>query len=267
MVPNLLLERVPSTRSTNEDLMDRWRNQSLTGPISRMADEQTKGKGRRGREWHAVPNLSLTFSIAYPFSKDHPQTFVQGLSLAVGCGVIQGLANYFTCDVKELYEQGIRLKWPNDILLHGRKLGGILIEGGRKQTNDPIWMIHGVGLNINPIPQTTAIEYATASLSELNFPNNALQAVDVWQSISLALLDTFATFDQQGLYPFISFWNTWNAHANQEIEILQEGAPPISGTCLGITQTGTLRVLSQNKEYAILHGDVSLRRSGSSNGN
>ena len=145
---NCILERVNQTESTNDDLMARWRAGELIDPVSRLARHQTKGKGRAGRAWFANPQSSLCFSLAYPFTQNSQA--LHGLSLACGLAVLQGIATSLRVPKEQLHDLGIGLKWPNDLLIHGKKLGGILIEGGKLASPSPTqktWMIIGVGLN------------------------------------------------------------------------------------------------------------------------
>jgi BirA family biotin operon repressor/biotin-[acetyl-CoA-carboxylase] ligase len=90
MTVNCILERVTETRSTNDDLLERWRAGELIDPVARIARKQTAGKGRAGRAWLANPDDSLCFSMAFPFSRSPAE--LTGLSLLVGIAVIEGIA-------------------------------------------------------------------------------------------------------------------------------------------------------------------------------
>mgnify|MGYP006159029963 CR=1 FL=1 len=131
---NCILERLAETESTNDDLMARWRAGALIDPVSRLAKHQTKGKGRAGRQWFTEPNSSLSFSLAYPFNQ--PQQFLYGLSLVCGLAAIQGISKSLGLDEMSLRQHGLSLKWPNDLLINERKLGGILIEGGKLSSSN-----------------------------------------------------------------------------------------------------------------------------------
>ena len=147
MTANCILERVAQTKSTNDDLLERWRAGELIDPVARIAHKQTAGKGRAGRTWLARPEDSICFSLAFPFKRK--PTELTGLSLLVGLAVISGITQ--ACDLTEaiLYQAGLRLKWPNDLLLNNTKLGGILIEGGQAKANDLTCMIIGIGMNLH----------------------------------------------------------------------------------------------------------------------
>ena len=146
MTANCILERVIETRSTNDDLLERWRAGELIDPVARIAHKQTAGKGRAGRSWLANPEDSLCFSLAFPFKRTPAE--LSGLSLLVGLAVISGIAQACELSESKLHELGLRLKWPNDLLLNNAKLAGILIEGGQAKAGDSTWMIIGVGINL-----------------------------------------------------------------------------------------------------------------------
>ena len=90
MTANCILERVAQTKSTNDDLLARWRSGELIDPVARIAHHQTAGKGRAGRSWLTRPNDSISFSLAYPFQRSPAE--LSGLSLLVGLAVISGIA-------------------------------------------------------------------------------------------------------------------------------------------------------------------------------
>ncbi len=134
-LPGFTVEVLASIDSTNSELMRRARTGWME-PVLLVAEEQTAGRGRVGKTWHSRPGQSLTFSLGLPMA---PADW-SGLSLAVGVSLADSL------------HPDIRLKWPNDLWLHGRKLGGILVETasavdtaahGQRRL-----VVIGVGLNV-----------------------------------------------------------------------------------------------------------------------
>ncbi|NPT44770.1 biotin--[acetyl-CoA-carboxylase] ligase, partial [Paraburkholderia sp. 1N] len=120
------IEIVEETGSTNADLMTRVKAlprkaDALPRPIVRVAYLQTAGRGRRGRPWYAEPGNALLFSVACVLPR--PLEGLAGLSLAVGVALVDGLRALPVAGPGQ-----IALKWPNDVLLEGDKLAGILIE-------------------------------------------------------------------------------------------------------------------------------------------
>lgn len=127
--------------STNSELMRRADRGAPSGTVI-VADRQSAGRGRRGRQWLSSPEKSLTFSLLWRFPAKGAG--LAGLSLAVGVGLVKGL--------ESLGAAGIRLKWPNDVLFQSSdefaKLAGILIELCSDRRG--MQAIIGIGLNLLP---------------------------------------------------------------------------------------------------------------------
>ena len=263
MSPNCILERVATTTSTNDDLLARWRAGELIDPVARITHEQTAGKGRAGRVWLSNPEDTLCFSLAYPFHKRPNE--LSGLSLVIGLAVIAGIASALGIRESELQQQGLQLKWPNDLLLNNSKLGGILIEGGQSNPNAPTWMVIGLGLNLrNAALIETSLEkkssFGVAALDQL-MPHQ--KPVPDTEFIWLKLIESFerhlALFEQHGFSYFKDAWGQWDAFNGQSVCISGAGKEPIVGTSAGVDDTGALILKQHDKSIAIHAGDVSLR--------
>ncbi len=165
---DLQVEVVATTGSTNADLMARARDRAFGSPVLRVAGTQTGGRGRLGRRW-IDGGASLLFSLGLPWRKDPAST----PEVTLACGVAAAEA---------LHAQDIRvgLKWPNDLLLDGRKLAGILCEmaedpaGGRS-------LVIGMGVNlILPAGLRDAIDQPVAELAEHIPPEQLLSERAQW---------------------------------------------------------------------------------------
>lgn len=261
---NCILERVNQTESTNDDLMARWRAGELIDPVSRLARHQTKGKGRAGRAWFANPQSSLCFSLAYPFTQNSQA--LHGLSLACGLAVLQGIATSLRVPKEQLHDLGIGLKWPNDLLIHGKKLGGILIEGGKLASPSPTqktWMIIGVGLNLEHSAELEeSSQIAIAALAQCNYQQIALEADLVWLNILDALGDYLVAFSKEGFAPLKAEWNSWDAYQNQFVEITEGGKTQLSGIERGVNLEGALIIEEHpgSDPKVIYAGDLSLHK-------
>jgi BirA family biotin operon repressor/biotin-[acetyl-CoA-carboxylase] ligase len=263
MTANCILERVAETQSTNNDLLERWRAGELIDPVARIAHKQTAGKGRAGRTWLAHPEDSICFSLAYPFTRKPAE--LSGLSLLVGLAVIAGIAQ--ACDLSEvtLHQAGLRLKWPNDLLLNNAKLGGILIEGGQAKSTDPTWMIIGIGMNLR---NANAIETSLGNQSELKIgaldqllsPQSRLPDMEyLWLKLIASLEHHLSEFNQYGFEQHQAQWKKWDAYLGQIVCISGAGKEPICGIAQGIDNAGALLLQQDNKTISIHAGDVSLR--------
>jgi BirA family biotin operon repressor/biotin-[acetyl-CoA-carboxylase] ligase len=146
LLPDFTVEVLPEIDSSNSELMRRARSGQHEATLL-VAERQTAGRGRMGRVWQSQPGDSLTFSLGLSLA---PKDW-SGLSLAVGLSLAENL------------HPDIRLKWPNDLWLEDRKLGGILVEaatmGGRSH------VVVGVGLNIQAQP-AAGLHTAPAALTE-----------------------------------------------------------------------------------------------------
>ena len=258
MTANCILERVTETKSTNDDLLARWRAGELIDPVARIAHKQTAGKGRAGRAWVANPEDSLCFSLAFPFKRTSAE--LSGLSLLVGLAVISGIAQ--ACDLSEadLQMAGLQLKWPNDLLLNNSKLGGILIEGGQATASDPTWMIIGIGINLRNAHvieenlgnglKVSALSQITKSVPDIEY---------LWLKLIASLEHHLVEFDLHGFKPYQERWMRWDAYRGQSVCISGAGNDPIYGIANGVDETGALLLQQDNKIIAIHAGDVSLR--------
>ncbi|QWD24846.1 biotin--[acetyl-CoA-carboxylase] ligase [Polynucleobacter paneuropaeus] len=263
MCSHCILERVAETESTNDDLMARWRAGELIDPIARLAQKQTAGKGRAGRAWLARPQDSLCFSLAYPFQRKPAD--LSGLSLLVGLAVISGISLALNHSKQELHQKGLRVKWPNDLLLNQGKLGGILIEGGQTKLGDPSWMIIGIGINLqnaNAFDQALHHEQKVAALDQLLTTGEVLPDPDwIWLKIVEELEATLSNFDQTGFAQYQKLWMDWDAFQNTAVRITGAGQEVIEGVAKGVDTSGALLLASGEKMISIHAGDVSLRTS------
>lgn len=263
MSTNCILERVATTKSTNDDLLARWRAGELVDPVARIAHEQTSGKGRAGRVWLSEPQNTLCFSLAYPFQKRPNE--LSGLSLVVGLAVIAGLAEALGSSEAALHQQGLRLKWPNDLLLNNAKLGGILIEGGQSNANSPTWMVIGLGLNLR---HATRIEqrlgdHVSLGVAALDQMMPQQKPIPDAEFIWLKLIESFEKhliqFEQHGFGYFKNSWSQWDAFNGQSVCISGAGKESIMGVSAGVDDNGAL-ILNQQDQLMTIHaGDVSLR--------
>lgn len=140
------LDTVDSTNSYIREHPELWNSQFCTV----AAREQTAGRGRHGCRWHSAAGLDLTFSLL--FIPPAPPSGISGVTLLAGLGAYRAL-------LPRLGE-GLRLKWPNDLLHGGKKIGGILCElfdaGGRPA------IIIGIGINVNSTGFPDFLDSATS---------------------------------------------------------------------------------------------------------
>lgn len=258
LLPGLSIEVLARCGSTNTELLERLRQSSEEPSSDRrgharrshdlqpcllVAEHQTQGRGRMGRSWVASPGASLTISLALPMALADSA----GLSLAVGTVL---------ADALEPPGEGalhIGLKWPNDLWLDGRKLGGILIEtapaGGQRM------VVVGIGLNIlaegKPVD---GHQFATgfASLDELYPGIDAPRALAL---LARPLISLLAGYASQGLTPWLDAYKRRDLLRGQLIT-----AGSLEGLGAGVNAQGELLLQTgSGAPQAVSGGEVSVR--------
>jgi len=236
------IEHLETCGSTNTVLLQRASQGAAKG-LAIVADRQTAGRGRRGRAWVSEPGFSLTFSLLWQFPA---QTPTAGLSLAVGVAIAQAL--------EDLGFEGLGLKWPNDIWLFGRKLGGVLIE--LVFAPQSYQAVIGIGLNLRQHP-------AWQSHIDQEFTALADAAVPPPREILLGsllrrLVATLQIFEQQGFAAFCADWNRRNALRGLPVRVSSENEAH-RGVCGSVADSGALELqLADGGLLQISGGDVSL---------
>lgn len=156
---------VDVTGSTNDDLLEAGKQGAPHGR-GLAARAQTAGRGRRGHKWDSTVGNLLLSIVLRPFV--NPAKF-SGLAAVSGLAVLEALE-------KQGLANEIRLKWPNDLVARGRKLGGILVEAARDNEGKP-FAVCGIGVNVNYTPQEVPDGgLAAIGLSDLN---ESVPAVDM----------------------------------------------------------------------------------------
>jgi BirA family biotin operon repressor/biotin-[acetyl-CoA-carboxylase] ligase len=233
-LPGFTVEVLPQVDSTNTELMRRARAGQIE-PVLLVAEEQTAGRGRLGRQWNsgAQPGEVLTFSLGLPMQ----MADWSGLSLAVGVSVVQSL------------HPALQLKWPNDVWLQDRKLAGMLIE--TTIVGDTRYAVIGAGVNIAP-REVTGLATPPAWLQEL------LPGVDAPQTLlrlAAPLVQAIKRFETQGLAPFLEAFHARDALAGRGVT-LSDGT---AGEARGIDAGGALLVHTSAGLKKISSSEVSVR--------
>lgn len=237
----------PQIDSTNSYLM---RHESPALQVC-LAEFQSAGRGRRGRQWISPFAQNIYCSCGWGF--EGGIAALEGLSLAVGLVIVRALRRHGV--------SGLELKWPNDVLYQNQKLAGILIE----MRGDPAGyceVIVGIGINVAMGgEQALGISQAWTDLRTI-FEQQGLSLLSR-NSLVATLVDELVlvlkNYEQSGFGNYRAEWEALNAHAGQLIE-LHNGAFLSSGVCLGITDVGALVIETEAGRKEFHGGEVSLRR-------
>jgi len=210
-----------------------------------LAEQQTKGKGRLGREWYSPFGKNIYLSCLYPFQKDVSE--LAGLSLVTGIAIFRTLQDVGVN--KKLY-----LKWPNDVLYDNQKLSGTLIEI-QAETHGASHAVVGIGINVNMLGGD-AITQAWTSLQKIL--DKYVDRNDLCALLINHLIACFRQFNEYGFASFINEWMDAEYLANRAIT-LQNLHEKIEGKVVGINEQGHLLLkLANGKVRAFSSGDASI---------
>jgi len=247
--PDIDLELVATTASTNADLVLRARAQVPLRPILRVAQVQSAGRGRLGRTWHATPGGALLFSVALPWHSAPAQT--PAVTLACGLAAAQ---------VLRAHAIDATVKWPNDILLGVCKLAGILTEIVEAPAGERTLVV-GMGLNLYlDAPERSAIGHPAADLAQCLGREEAGAQREYWLALlAAAITDAALQFDATGFGPLQERFNACLAFRDQTVQLFDGSAGPISGIARGVDAQGRLLVESAGRPLAVASGEMRMR--------
>jgi len=237
-----------SLASTNDALLAR--GEPAPGQFDFLvAEHQSAGRGRRARPWYAPPGGALCLSLGWSCAvlpRNAP-----ALSLAVGVCALRALEPWVGHQP--------RLKWPNDLVCAGRKLGGILIEL-RAESVGPAYIVIGIGINtalpdslVSQVEQTGTRPVDLAALGSPGCDRNRLCAALVDE-----LVAGVTRFEQEGLAPFGTEWREADALVGQVVNVSAPGGVFV-GHARGIDEEGALCVQGLAGVQRFTTGEVSVR--------
>jgi BirA family transcriptional regulator, biotin operon repressor / biotin---[acetyl-CoA-carboxylase] ligase len=237
--------RLPSIDSTNLDAMRRI-STGTRGPLWLLAREQTAGKGRSGRNWTSEPG-NFYGSLILPVACS--PAIAHHLSLIAGIAVVDALNASAGAPIA-----GLRLKWPNDVLIGHSKLAGILLESTTDPATGHLTAVIGIGINLANPPSTLDRPVAALQPHLKNVtPDTLVAPISHWLDHWLRLWNVGQGFD--------AVRAAWLARAGQLGETIQinSGAGPVAGVFAGLDADGALLLRHATGDTSrFSYGDVTL---------
>jgi BirA family transcriptional regulator, biotin operon repressor / biotin---[acetyl-CoA-carboxylase] ligase len=243
------LEIFGQISSTNTYLVERAVENFPSGAVC-LAEQQTAGKGRRGRHWVSPFGNNIYLSILWRFQSS--PSAISGLSLAIGVAVIRALKSH--------YSEAFQLKWPNDIYFQDKKLGGILVEVSG-ESGGPCAAVVGLGLNIN-LPDAEAKEIAQqwTDLSKITGKPEINRCALAGTLLS-QLLPVIAGFEENGIAKYLDEWRKYDCLKDKPATLFI-GQNSYEGIVTGIDDSGLLLMThSDGETKAYASGEVSFSNS------
>jgi BirA family biotin operon repressor/biotin-[acetyl-CoA-carboxylase] ligase len=232
--------------STNDEALA-WASQGAADLSIVIADEQIRGRGRLGRKWFTPPQTALAFSLILRPTADEIKYPAR----------VTGLGALALADAISTLGLHAQIKWPNDVLLSGKKVAGILVES--------VWMgdapdtfVLGMGINVlaSSVPPTDQVLFPATSVE-----TESGQRIDRVALLHDVLSSLIAWRPKLGTDEFIKTWESLLAFRGKEIQLTKENEQPLSGELIGLEPDGSLQLKVNNNFLTVQIGEIHLRPS------
>lgn len=228
--------------STNADITRRWQA-GERGLLVSISDSQLQGRGRRGRVWQSPPGQNLYMSLGLSLNRGFTQ--LDGLSLVAGLALLEALE-----------DQGLvggALKWPNDVLVEGKKLAGILIEL-QGELEGTVRVIVGIGVNVH-MKEADSVDQPWTSL-DLSGRHVEWKRDELAAGVLNRLVDHVPAFEAAGFGPFMEVWNRYDAFRDRRLTAI---SGELSGVGQGVDVNGNYLIDTGEAVERVYAGEISLR--------
>jgi BirA family transcriptional regulator, biotin operon repressor / biotin---[acetyl-CoA-carboxylase] ligase len=213
----------------------------LSMPVLLIAEEQTAGRGRRGRRWQSSPGSGITFSLARRIRR--PARELAALSLVAGVASARAL--------RSLGVAPAALKWPNDLVAGGAKLGGILVE--TRVSGRGTLAVFGIGINLRGADELTRrLHRGVASLDQFIVPHED----EIVAGIVSSLMSAIDAFEAGGFETARQAWESMHAHSGQRLKIRLADGRSVTGIAAGLGEDGALSLRTRAGLRSIRSGRV-----------
>ncbi len=235
------------------DSTNTWALQQLKSgrqkPFACFAEQQTAGRGRRGKSWVSPPYSSIYMSLAWSFKL--PLNKLAALSLVMGLAVARAL--------EKTGIEPVFLKWPNDVLVQDKKIAGILVE--TRSSNDGIDVVIGVGLNYQmPAELMRGVEVAWTDVCGQMDAGTIIDRSKLAGMLLRECIEICTQYPHKSPALLQEFAQNYDACKQQAINVRFNNGTTLEGVALGITDRGELRVQLGNEVRVFDSAEISLRK-------
>lgn len=238
-IPGVEVRVLERCTSTNELLLA----ERPARPVLLAAEEQVAGRGQRGRAWRSAPASGATFTLMRRMQC--APKMLAGLSLAIGVAAARAL--------RALGAEKVELKWPNDLMVQGAKLGGVLIQT-RVQGNEVLAAV-GIGINCRPVVTLgRRLRRRLVALDDL-LPSPADRNA-VIAAVGREVLAALQAFERGGLALFAEDWRALHAHEGRRLRVRLADGRVLSGVAAGLAPSGALRLRTRGGLHDVASGRI-----------
>ncbi len=235
------------TGSTNAVAIDLAKDGSPAYTVV-AADSQSEGRGRLGKSWQSPAGTGLYFSII--LRPDLAPEDLPKITLMAGLGVCLA--------IEKVTNLSLLIKWPNDLLLDGRKLGGILAETADIQGQRTA-VVLGIGLNVNSPQGAFSTELQDKATSLLMHTGSEYRRSELLAAIVIELKSLVNKFERDGFADILNEWRKRDATLGRELAWVTHNGEIVRGVSLGPDDTGQLLIKDhRGRIHEVLSGDLNL---------
>lgn len=230
--------------STNAEVIRQRHDSSDDETLVCIADRQTAGRGRRGRQWQSPGGQNLYLSLGL--------TFQGGFAMLDGLSLVFGLAVAEAVEAQGL--AGVRLKWPNDVFVGESKLAGVLVELQGELEEGVIQVVAGIGINVH-MSHAEGVDQPWTSLAR-SMPDQYWQRNQLAAEVIASVMDASAQFAELGFEAFRMRWQSRDIFAGQS---LTTNSGKLLGIGRGVDAQGNYLISVDGELEKIRAGEISLR--------
>lgn len=217
-----------------------------------LTEFQSAGRGRRGRNWYAPAGHSICLSVSWCYPTTPPD--FSCLGLAVGIATLRA--------VRQAGVEAAQLKWPNDVVVDGKKLAGVLIDV-QGEAGGPLHIVAGVGVNYRLNDQVLQAVSSESGLQPVSLLDATEETPAGRNKATTYLIDEIvrilSEFPDSGFISLVDEWSEADSLLGKELEVVQNGKT-LTGIAKGLTADGRLKLNAGNEVHLLVSGDVSLRK-------